>query len=201
MIVVFEKGTNKFFGMAPQVFDNGIMREYRLEELYPNIDHSKYGCFFVEDSPRYVNDPSHWQFKLDKKGVPIGIEFKPMLSIALSTTARDADGDGLPEILVASNTDLGHRKGEDAEIRVQIMDGQKVSNTVTTVKLSTTGGTLKSRILKTDKKGFASTTLRSGTETITITVTASAEGMREDTLTFEVMPFDDFTKMQDSLPK
>ena len=180
MIVVFEKGTNNFVGMAPQVNDNGNMRDFTLEELYPDLDPKKHGFFFVEDSPKYVLHPDHWQFKVNKKGVPVGIEHKPTLTLKLSTTLKDEDGDGMPE-LKADGKSL-------APITVQILDGQKPKRSTVKVKLSTTGGRLDQRILDFKNSSKATVNLQSVTETITIEVTATAEGMHSDSITFELMP-------------
>lgn len=180
MIVVFEKDTNTFVGMAPQVNDNGTMRDFTLEELYPDLDSKKHGFFFVEDSPKYVLHPDHWQFKLNKKGVPIGLEHKPKLSIKLSSSLPDEDGDGMPE-LKADGKSL-------APIVIQILDGQKPKKTTAKIKVSTTGGRLNQRIIEFKNSSKATVNLQSVTETITITVTATAEDMHSDSITFELMP-------------
>ena len=194
MIFVFEKGSNKFIGMAPAFVDNGKLREYELGELYPNADPEKVGYFYIKDSPKFAMDSNNWQFTLDKKGVPIGVEYKPMLAIALTTNCPDRDGDGRPEITLRRNTptlgiqDIFQRKAVDeyAEIHVQIMDGIKTSGTVANVTLSATGGILESRILSTNGSGYVMTTLHPTFSTQEITVTARAEGMREARITFEV---------------
>ncbi|MEM0995723.1 MAG: Ig-like domain-containing protein [Bacteroidota bacterium] len=182
MIVVFEKGTNRFIGMAPQVFDNGTLRDFTLEELYPDLDPEKYGAIFVEDSARYHMAPNHWQFKLDQAGNPVGIEYRPRPSIHLSTDAPDTDGDGMPELKADGKS--------QATINIQLMSGQKQHRAAEEIKLSTTGGKLSKRVLTTTKTGKAKVTLTSIQETITITVTASGlkEDMHSDSLTFELMP-------------
>lgn len=182
MIVVYEKGTNTFIGMAPQIFDNGVNRDFTLEELYPNLDPKKYGSFVVEDSPKYLLHSEHWQFTLDKKGVPIGMEYKPRLTIKLTTDAPDVDADGMPELKADGES--------TATIKIQMMDGQKQHKGEAEVKLSTTGGRLDKRVLKTNKQGKATAKLTSVKETITITVTATglSEDYHEDSITFELMP-------------
>ncbi|HEX2898146.1 MAG TPA: hypothetical protein VHS96_00350 [Bacteroidia bacterium] len=201
MMVVYEKGTNKYITMVPQIFDNGTMREYTLEELYPNWDHSKYGVFYVEDTPKYaVQQHAHWQLKIDKSGTPVGIEYRPRLTLKLSTNAPDTDGDGIPEILVK---ELGgtSRPAETVEITVQVMDGQKEAKSKEPVKLSVTGGTLSSRYLDMSKRGLAKVALTASHETVTITVTASAPGMDSATMKFEVLPFDDFNRFRGTIRK
>lgn len=182
MIFVYEKGTNKYYGMAPQIFDNGVMRDYTLEELYPNLDPKKYGSFIVEDSSKYAISPDHWQFTLDKNGIPIGWEYKPRLSIRLSTDAPDTDGDGMPEMPADGES--------SATIKIQMMNGQKQHKGESEVKISTTGGRLDKRVVKTNKQGRATVKLTSVKETITITVTATGltEDYHEDSITFELMP-------------
>ncbi|HHG85767.1 MAG TPA: hypothetical protein ENJ82_13550 [Bacteroidetes bacterium] len=180
MIVVYEKKTNKFVGMAPQIFDNGEMRDFTLEELYPDLDAKKHGSFTIDDSPKYVQQPDHWQFKLDKKGVPIGIEHKPTLSLKITTDLEDTDGDGMPELKADGVS--------KAKLKVQVYDGLKLKKTNAKIKLSTTGGRLDARIFDLKNQNQFTASLQSTTETITITVTASAEGMHADSLTFELMP-------------
>jgi hypothetical protein len=210
MIFVFEKGTNKFIGMAPAVVDSGKLREYELGELYPNADPEKVGYFYLKDSPKFAMDPNTWQWTLGKKGVPIGIEYKPMLALALSTNCPDRDGDGRPEITLRRATSgtmgvsgmlLRNNPEEYAEIRVQIMDGIKTSGTVADIRLSATGGILESRILSTNGSGFVMTTLHPAFTTNEITVTARAEGMREAKITFEVFLDTDITRMNFGGPK
>ncbi|MCB9232800.1 MAG: hypothetical protein H6581_14105 [Bacteroidia bacterium] len=180
MIVVFEKKTNKFIGMAPQVFDNGNLRELTLNEIYPDLDPKKYGSFVVEDSPKYLMNPDHWQFTLDAKGVPIGLEHKPTLALKLSTTLKDTDGDGMPELKADSTA--------TAPVTVTVMNGIKPQKTTALIKISTTGGRLDKRIIDLKNQDKATFNLQSVPETITITVTATSEGMHSDSITFELMP-------------
>lgn len=180
MIVVYKKGTNEFIGMAPQSFDNGTWREVTMAELYPNLSPDEYGFFYVEDSPKYHLNPTHWQFKLDKKGVPIGIEHKPTPTIVLTTDAPDEDKDGLPELKADGQS--------KARIKIQVMDGQKPLKKEVDLKASTTGGRLNSRMIKTNKSGAAAIDLQSITETVTITVTVTGEEMHSGSITFELMP-------------
>jgi hypothetical protein len=182
MIFVYEKGTNKYIGMAPQIFDNGVTRDFTLEELYPNLDPKKYGSFIVEDSSKYALDPDHWRFTFDKNGVPNGWEFNPKLAIRMSTDAPDTDGDGMPELPADGES--------TATITIQMMDGQKQHKGEAEIKVSTTGGRLDKRVVKTNKQGRASVQLTSVKETITITVSAAGltEDYQKDSITFELMP-------------
>jgi hypothetical protein len=196
MIVVYEKETNKFVGMALQVYDSGKMRDYTMEELYPSIDHAKHGFFIVDDSIEQLKLGNKVKFKLDKKGKPVGFEDPSLLRIVLSTNAQDQDGDGIPEI-AAPNRQLAGSSGPEsqAEITVQIMDGDKKAALSMDVLLSTTGGSLESRLLTTSKSGTASTTIFAGTDTVTLTVTASAQDLPDASLMLEVMPLGDIPKL------
>lgn len=197
MIVVYEKETNKFVGMALQVFDSGKMRDYTMEELYPRIDHAKHGFFIVEDSIEQLKLGNSVKFKLDKKGKPVGFEDPSLLRIVLSTNAPDQDGDGIPEIAAPNRQLAGSPSGPEsqAEITVQIMDGDKKAALSMDVLLSTTGGSLESRLLTTSKAGTASTTIFAGTDTVTLTVTASAQDLPDASLMLEVMPLGDIPKL------
>jgi hypothetical protein len=192
MIIVFEKGTNKIVGMAPEVFDNGKMRDYKQEELFPKIDHSKHGSIFVKDSPEYMDPGKEWQLKLDKAGNPTGLEAKNVLTIVLTTNAQDKDNDGIAEILVTEDISDRSRTWENCEIRVQLMEGNKKANKELDVKLNTNSGTFESKLLKTDSKGAAKTSFRAGTDTVFINITATAEGARDGYLQLEVLPVKDF---------
>lgn len=181
MIVIYKKGTHEFVGMAPKVNDNGNLREFTFEELYPNLDPKEHGWFFVEDSPKYVLHPNHWQFKLGRDGEPVGIEFRPRYTIRLTTDAPDEDGDGMPELKADGSS--------SAKIKVEIMDGQKVKGVDTQVKLSTTAGRLDTRLVKlTKRKKSANVNLTASTDTVTVTVTATAPDMDPGSITFELMP-------------
>lgn len=180
MIFIYEKGTNKYKGFATRVFDNGTYREATVEELFPYEDHSKLGYIIVKDSPKYAMDPRGWKFKVDENNVPIGIEriFKPKLR--LSTTAPDTDKDGFPELPAD-----GKSKAE-ITVSVEKVKGDK-SRKKTNVLLSTTGGILSKRRLSIEKTG-EKVFLTSVLETVSITVTATAEGAESAALTFELMP-------------
>lgn len=194
MIVVYEKGTNEFVGMAPQIFDNGVMREFKLEELYPQMDHSKLGYFYVEDSPKYDLDRKNWQWTRDKAGTPIGIEFRRRLTVALSTDKLDRDGDGRYELLARVTEAMP--KDCIADISIQLMDGIKQAKVEAEIKLTTTAGILTSRTVKTDKRGKATTRLMAGPDTIYIAVEANVDGGNAGTLEFEVLWIDEYNRLK-----
>lgn len=191
MIFVYEKGTNKFIGMAPAFMDNGVEREFKLEELYPSG--KNYGFFYTKDSPKFAVSPNNWQWVLDKEGNPVGIERRPRLTIALSTSAQDKDGDGSYELMVRVSEQLTPEN--EATIEVQLMDGQKEAKQEVEVKLSTTAGILTTRTLMTDKRGRAKTKILAGPDTIAITVTAAGEGMDGSMLDYEVLWVDEYRRL------
>jgi hypothetical protein len=192
MIVVYEKATNKIIGKAPQVYDNGKMREYKMEELYPKLDPKTHGFFIVKDSPENMDPSKQWKIKLDSKGNPKDLEEIDQLRFEITTNAQDKDGDGMPEILVTEDISNRSRTWENCVLRVQLMEGNKKSSKVVDLRLNTSSGTLDNKVLKTNNKGFAETNIRSGTDTVIITVTANAEGVQEGILQLEVLPVKDF---------
>jgi len=181
MIVIFEKKTNRIVGVASKVFDNGSWREPELAELYPDRNPNEIGYISIQDSPKYALKPDAWRLKLDAHGVPVGVERKPTLpKIHLHTDARDTDGDGLPELFADAKS--------KAVITVEVKDAMdRMVQEDVLLTLRTTGGTLSARRVQA-KGGTASVELTASVETITVTVTVSAEGMQSGALTFEFMP-------------
>lgn len=181
MIFIFDKETKHFFGMATRVFDNGTWREATVEELYPNADHSKLGFVYVEDSPKYAMNPDGWQLKLDEHGEAIGIERKPNPpKIYLTTNAVDTDGDGCPE-LVADAQSKATITAEVKDSSGQLVQGELMLN------VRTTNGTLSARRIST-QTGQATVEFTSSRETVSATVSVSAEGVEGSSITFEFMP-------------
>jgi hypothetical protein len=181
MIIVFEKTTNNIVGIASNVLDSGILREPTIEELYPDMDREELGYIYVQDSPEYFLKPDAWQLKLDENGVPVRLERKPTLpTIHLTTDAPDADGDGLPEL----PADAKSKATITAEVR-DVKGG--IVNKDFVLNFRTNGGTLSARRLEA-KGGTAMVELTSTVETVTVTVSASAEGTQSGSLTFEFMP-------------
>jgi hypothetical protein len=181
MIFVYEKGSNKFLGVATQIFDNGNWREATLQELYPDADHSKMGAVVVKDSPKYYLDPNVWRFSTDDKGEVTGIERKPTPpKITLKTNAEDTDGDGLPELKADGKS--------KATIDIEIRDtnGELVKSALD-LRINTTSGRLSVRRLTTET-GTASVDLTSIMETVTVTVSVEADELETQQLTFELMP-------------
>jgi len=183
MIIVYDKETHNVIGIATRVFDNGRLREPSMEELYPHVDRSNWDCVFVEDHPKYALEPGAWKFKVDDKNKPVGVERKPQPPrIMLTTDAPDDDGDGIPEINADGRS--------TAIINATVMDarGNLMRNHVK-LMFRTTGGTLSRRYV-TARRGKATVELRSTQETILVTVSALAEGMKTATLSFEFLPPD-----------
>lgn len=183
MIVVFDKQTKKFVGMAPQIFDNGQWREPTLEELYPDTDREKLGFVYVKDSLKYAARPDEnlWQLKLDEKGEPIGLSRKyPRKRIHLTTTAVDTDGDNLPE-LIADGKDT-------ATIAIEVKNPQgEIIQEDLDLAIKTTGGRLSARRIKA-KNGQATVDLTASTETVSVTVSVSGEEVQDSSISFEFMP-------------
>jgi len=184
MIFVYRKASLEFVGMATRVFDSGRWREPTVEELYPKEDPATLGFVYVEDSPKYaLAGRDYWQFKLDGKGVPIGVERKPSPpEIHLSSDAPDTDGDGIPELPADGRSTVTIT----AEIREPGVHHQRIHRDVPLV-FKTTGGTLSQRFVLAEE-GVTRVTLTPGHETVTVTVTASAEGFAPGSLTFELLP-------------
>ena len=181
MIFIFDKATKQFFGMASRVLDNGTLREPTIEELYPNADVSKLGFFYVEDSPKYAMNPDGWQAKLDENGEVIGIERKPSLpKISLTTDAVDTDGDEIPELIADANS--------KATITIEVKNSrEELVTEELMLNLKTTGGTLSARRIITNT-GQATVDLTSSLETVSVTVSVSAEGAKSGSIEFEFMP-------------
>jgi hypothetical protein len=185
MIFVYKKDSLEYVGMATRVFDNGRLREATVEELYPDAEPGTLGFIHVEDSPRYAmaGGRDAWQFKLDDKGVPVGVEHKPSPpAIHLGSDAPDADGDGLPELAADGKSSVTIT----AELREAGFKGKRIRRDVPLV-FKTTGGTLSQRFVMA-KDGTAKVTLTPSLETVTATVTAVAEGFATGSLTFELLP-------------
>lgn len=181
MIFVYEKGTNKYLGMAGQIFDNGAWREATVEELFPNADPSKMGFVKVKDSPKYSMDPNAWRFATNDQGEVTGIERKPVPNrIVVTTDAEDTDGDGLPELKADGKS--------KAMITIEIRNvkGDLVKKAVD-LRVNTTGGRLSARRLST-KGGTATVELTSNLDTVTVTVSVEADELETQQLTFELMP-------------
>lgn len=180
MIIVYDKETKAVIGVATKVFDNSRWREPTLEELYPDVDRTNWGYFYVEDSPKYALRPDAWQINVDENDVP-SVGRKPIRpKIYLTTDAQDADGDGLPELLADGMA--------QATIFAEVKDrGGKPLEQDAMLLFKTTGGTLSARKVRTEG-GKASVKLTSSVETIAVTVTASAEGIDGGSLVLEFVP-------------
>jgi Big-like domain-containing protein len=181
MIVIFDKRTNQVIGVASKVYDSGSWREPEIHELYPDADLNQLDCVYMEDSPKFCMRPDAWQLKLNERGMPIGVERKPALpKIYLTTTAQDTDGDGLPELAADAIS--------KASITAEVKDANgNLVNKDFMLTFRTTGGSLSGRRVEA-KHGTATVELTSTVETITVTVSVSAEGIQSGSLTFELMP-------------
>jgi hypothetical protein len=181
MMIIYDRQTQALLNFAGQIFDNGEWREPTLAEIYPNADHSQWGTVFVKEAIKYAVPLEELQLKLDQTGTPIGVERKPKPpQIELTTTAIDADGDGMPE-LVAD----GQSKAT-ITIEIKAADGQLIQEEVP-LSLSTTAGALSARRIAT-VNGRATVEFTSSVETVTATVTVVSDRVQSAAITFEFMP-------------
>jgi hypothetical protein len=116
--------------------------------------------------------PDAWRLKKDETGVVTGIERLPILFV--SCDAGDADNDGVPDLPADG-------KSETA-ITVKTSDKADVA-----VTFRTTRGALDQRTATTSG-GAASVHLRAATETVSLTITATAPGYRPGRLDLEFTP-------------
>lgn len=181
MMVIYDLQTKELLNFAGQIFDNGEWREPRLEEIYPNVDHSKWGVVYVKEAIKYAIPLEELQLKLDRNGTPVGVERKPKPpQIHLSTNAVDSDGDGLPELPAD-----GQSKAT-ITIEVKGTDGKLIQDELP-LNISTTAGALSDRRIST-QNGQATVEFTSSMETVTAVITVDAEGAKSASLTFEFMP-------------
>ncbi len=181
MMIIYDRQTQALLNFAGQIFDNGEWREPTLAEIYPDADPNQWGTVFVKEAIKYAVPLEELQLKLDQTGTPIGVERKPKPpQIELTTTAIDADGDGLPELVADGQS--------KATITIAIKDsnGQLVAEE-TPLSLSTTGGSLSARRLSTSN-GQATVEFTASMETVTATVTVESDRAKSAAITFEFMP-------------
>ena len=182
MILIYEKGTNKYIGAIPKIFENGVWREATVEEIYPNTDISNWGFLEVSDSPRYWMADGGYMFRTDKKGVPVGVMLKPW--IKLSIDAEDTDGDGLPEV----------KPGEKTKVKVAIeldKDDKQHAKAKFSLILSATGGALQKRRIELTPSKPAQVNFTAPTDTIAIALSAKGAPdveVKEGRLEIEGMP-------------
>ena len=173
MLIVYDKNTEKIVGHCSRVFDSGKWREASLEELYPNKDRSNLATAYMPDDARFVGyGPNAWRLRKDENGIVVGIERMPALMI--SCDAQDTDKDEVPDIPADGNS--------VAHITVTTTDKSD-----TEVTFRTSRGTLNRRSAQTSE-GKAVVDLRAATETVAVTVTATAKGYRTGTLNLEFIP-------------
>jgi hypothetical protein len=105
---------------------------------------------------------------------------EPAALLKISSTAKDADGDGVPE-LTANGKDK-------ATITVEAIrpDGAPVAEPIP-VTFRTTAGRLSARVVELEE-GKAEVQLTAGRETVAVTVTAAAPGFADARLELELVP-------------
>jgi hypothetical protein len=174
MLIVYDSMTGEIVGHCSRIFDNGKWREATIEEIYPDLDRSKLGALYLQDDPLYFQQgPGYWRIRRDESGVVTRLEQVP--AITLSCNASDHDNDGIPDLPAdgTSSTKITARLDGDANVDVTFR---------------TTRGTLSKRTVRTMKKGQATVELRAATETVAVSVTATAPGYRPATLQLEFIP-------------
>jgi hypothetical protein len=173
MMIVYDRNTGKIVGHCSRVFDTGQWRDATIAELYPGQDISHLAAAHFPDDARYLmHGAENWRLKKDENGSVVGIERLPTLH--LTCDAADSDGDDVPDI-PANGTSIAH-------ISARTSDGADVE-----VTFRTTRGALNRRTVK-STGGTAAVDLRSGTETVSATVTATAPGYRPGRLHLEFTP-------------
>lgn len=178
MLVVYDKNTKEVLQLL-MVSEN--VPEPILEDIPSLKDVENIASF------RLPNDPSfdfgrQYIVTLDEEGNPTGLALKlePPI-IELTTDAQDTDGDGLPEIPADGES--------KATITATIKDaeGKVLTRVKKPVTFRTTRGILSARNV-TPTRGEANVTLTSILETVTATVTATAEGCRPTRFSIEFLP-------------
>jgi len=101
-------------------------------------------------------------------------------TLTLSSTAKDSDGDGIPEL---------RANGKDKStitVDASLADGTPVTDPVS-VTFRTTAGRLSARVVDLED-GKATVQLTAGRETVAVTVTAAAPGFADALLQLEFVP-------------
>jgi hypothetical protein len=101
-------------------------------------------------------------------------------TLKLSSTAKDNDGDGIPEL---------RANGKDSTtvtVDASLADGKPVPDPVP-VTFRTTAGRLSARVVDLEE-GKATVQLTAGRETVAVTVIASARGFADARLDLEFVP-------------
>jgi hypothetical protein len=173
MMIVYDRNTGKIVGHCSKVFDSGQWRDATITELYPGQDIAHLAAAHFPDDARYLlHGAENWRLRKDESGSVVGIERLPALHLACD--AADSDGDDVPDI-PANGFSTAH-------VSASTSDGADAD-----ITFRTTRGTLSQRTVK-STGGTASVELRSSTETVSATVTASALGYRPGRLHLEFTP-------------
>jgi hypothetical protein len=173
MLIVYDKTTHAIVGHCSRVFDSGKWREPVIEEIFPDRDLSNLGSINVgEDAAFIAYGAGAWRLKTDDTGLVTGIERLPVLFVTCD--AGDSDKDGVPDLPADGKA-------------VAIITARTSDGSDTPVTFRTTRGALDQRTAQT-KGGVATVNLRAATETVALTVTATAEGYRPGRLDMELTP-------------
>lgn len=173
MLIIYNKNSGEIVGHCSRVYDSGKFREATMEELYPNQDRTSLATAYMPDDARFVGyGPNNWRLRKDENGVVVGVERLPALLIHCD--ASDTDGDGVPDIPADGKS----------QTKITVTTADKSDSEIT---FRTTRGSLTKRTVQT-ASGVAEVDLRSATETVGLTVTASSKGYRPATLNIEFVP-------------
>jgi len=178
MLVVYDKNTKEVLQLL-MVSEN--VPEPKLKDI-PSLKDMKNVAGFTLPNDRSFDFGREYVVTLDDEGNPTRLEPKPEPPIIeLTTSAKDTDSDGLPEIPANGKS--------KATITATIKDAE--GNVLTHVKkpvtFRTTRGILSARNVSLTG-GKANVTLTSILETVTATVTATAEECRPARINIEFLP-------------
>lgn len=177
MLIVYDRETRQVVGHCGRVFENGTLREATVDELYGHKELATLEPLYVgevTEAKLFRYGVENFRLVFDDAGTATGIELNP--AIRLRCDAGDADGDGVADLPADG----------DSSTVVTAATTDKAAGVEITFR--TTRGSLASRTAITADDGVASVALRSTTETVLATVTASAEGYRPDSLQLEMIP-------------
>jgi len=173
MLIVYDRTTGAIVGHCSTVFDSGKWREATVDELFPNRDRTNLAGVHVADDARFIaHGADAWRLRKDPSGIVTGIERLP--SLQMSCNAGDADKDGVADLPADGKS-------------VAMITATTSDNGDVEVTFRTSRGALSQRAVA-SHNGVASVELRSATETVAVTVNATAPGYRPGRLDMEFVP-------------
>jgi len=181
MIIIYDRKSREIIGVSMVSQDNsGLTAKPTMKNvLRKDSGSTNLMEFEVDDNATIANEIYKYELKFSSSGEPKDLVRKPILPyIELSIDARDHDGDGIPEM----KADGKSKVTITASVRDE--EGKVVTNASNLIHFLTTGGVLSDRTVKC-KNGVAKTTLQSVKETLTPTITAFSDGIREGEIKVE----------------